>query len=66
MAGLSTMCDCGFEFRGKAGQDLCPRCQRIDDEQHANDPAPYVDTSPWPWSKSAMQELLGIVGNVDE
>lgn len=66
MAGLSTMCDCGKEFRGKAGQDLCPRCQRIEDEQYANDSAPFVETLPWPWSKPVMRERLDVTGNVDE
>lgn len=57
-------CDCGAEHRGEG--DLCPRCERIEDGQFANDQTPYVGTSPWPWSRPAMKERLGITGEVDE
>lgn len=66
MAGLSTMCDCGVEFRGKAGQELCPRCQRIEDEQYQNDTTPYVETDHSPWSRASMREYLGVTGDRDE
>ncbi len=68
MAGLSAICDCGVEFRTNTAADhgLCPACQQIEDEMYANDPSPFVETDPWPWSRSAMRERLGVTGDVDE
>ena len=69
MAGLSAICDCGKEFRtNAAGNPLCPDCQRIEDEMYANDPRPVqeIEDQPWPWSRTAMRERLGVTGDVDE
>lgn len=68
MAGLSTICACGKEYWTKTAADhgLCPDCQRIEHEQYTNDPAPYVETDSWRWSRSAMRERLDVTGDVDE
>lgn len=58
--------DCQAEFRGEG--DLCPRCQRMEDQLYANEPRPVEDGEyqPWPWSKAGMRERLGVTGDVDE
>lgn len=67
MAG-SVRCECGAEFRQKADEPLCPRCQREEDRMYANDPTPVVEGEyqPWRFSRSAMLERLGVTGNFDE
>ena len=67
MADLAAVCACGKEFRtNTAWADLCPACQAVEDETYKNDPTPYVDTEPSPWSKATMRERLGVTGDVDE
>lgn len=67
MAGVASVCDCGREFvTNTAWADLCPACLAVEDEIYKNDPTPYVDTEPRPWSKAAMRERLGVIGDVDE
>ena len=57
-------CECGAEHREQG--DLCRRCEATENRIYANDPTPYVETSPWPWSKPAMQERLGVTGDTDD
>lgn len=69
--GLSARCaDCDEEYLttapAAADEGLCARCQKADDQQYQNDPAPYVDSEPSPWSRAGMRERLGVTGDVDE
>jgi hypothetical protein len=66
VAHAIAVCDgCGEEFPS-AGYDhgLCPRCQSIEDDQYAT--VLIVDTEPWKYSRSTMQERLGVTGDRDE
>ncbi len=56
---------CGQPYEAPNVQDgICPSCKALEPK---NDPGPvYDDGPPWPWSRAAMRERLGISGDRDE
>lgn len=58
--------DCGRSYEAERAVDaLCPECQAHEDRVYQNITTPYVETEPWPWSKAAMRERLGVTGDED-
>ena len=58
MSGRRLHCD-----RECAG-DLCARCQRIEDQEFANETT-FADVPPWPFSRRAMSERLAVTGGLE-
>ena len=57
--------DCERPFKSATDASLCPRCEAIEDAQYRNDPLP-VELPPAAWTRAALQERLGVCGDVDE
>ena len=70
MAGPYARCEfCEQEYRSVATSDagLCPKCDAIEQRAIAAAYASeWPDGAERPWSKAAMRERLGGIGDVDE
>lgn len=57
-------CDQCYPTTAVLDRGLCPRCQRIEDQQYAH--VVIAEHEPWRFSRRSMQERLAVTGSVDE
>lgn len=57
---------CGTTFTAEGLADLCPACKQREDREYASTTLLVADADGRPYGRRAMQERLGVSGEVDE